>query len=39
MKHKIIKVQIKENQLALICVEMLDGSMKMGDEMTMALVD
>ena len=39
MKHKIIKVRIKEDRVALTCVEMLDRSMKMGKEMTTALVE
>ena len=39
MKHKIIKARIKEERGALTCAEMLDGRMKIGKEMTTALVE
>ena len=39
MKHKRIKARVKEDQVPLTCVEMLDGNMKMGEGMTMALVE
>ena len=39
MKHKIIKARVKEDRVALTCMEMLDGNMKMGEGMTTALVE
>ena len=39
MKHKIIKARVKEDQVALTCVEMLDRCMKMGKETTTTLVE
>ena len=39
MKHKIIKAQIKEDLVAVTWVEMLDGSMKICEGMTMMLVE
>ena len=39
MKHKIIKARLKEDRVALTCMEMLDGTMKMGKGTTRALED
>ena len=38
-KHRIIKATLKEDQVALTCVEMWNGMMKTGKEMITALVN